>query len=160
MKLTDREKALRLKGALEAIEEILNPTDVETTLQQVCVILHERIPYYNWVGFYLVASPEKKELILGPFIGEATEHVRIPFGQGICGQAAERKETFVVQDVSQESNYLSCSIAVQSEIVVPIMKGNRVLGELDIDSHELAPFSDVDRQYLEKLCQRLADLLE
>ncbi len=159
MKLTDREKELRLKGALESIEEILNPQDMEQTLQKVCVILSERIPYYNWVGFYLVESPEKQELVLGPYVGEPTEHVRIPFGQGICGQAADRKATFVVQDVSQESNYLSCSVAVQSEIVVPIMKGDRVLGELDIDSHELAPFSEVDRRYLEQLCQRLADFL-
>ncbi len=159
MKLTDREKELRLKRALEAIEEVLDPTDVEQTLQKVCVILSERMPYFDWVGFYLVDSQKPNELVLGPYVGEPTEHVRIPFGKGICGQAAQRKETFVVQDVSREENYLSCSVAVKSEIVVPIMKGNRVLGELDIDSHELEPFSEVDRYYLEQLCTRLAEIL-
>ncbi len=158
MKLTDREKELRLTSALEAIEEILNPDDVTDTLQKVCVILSERIPYYNWVGFYLVDAENAGELVLGPYVGAPTDHTRIPFGRGICGQAAERKATFVVQDVHQEDNYLACSLEVQSEIVVPIMKGDRVIGELDIDSHELAPFSEVDRRFLEQICHRLADL--
>ena len=158
MKLTDREKELRFKTALDAIDEILDPSNIENTLQNVCVILSERIPYFDWVGFYLVDREREGELVLGPFVGAPTEHVRIPFGKGICGQAAERKETFVVQDVSQEDNYLACSVEVKSEIVVPIMSGDRVLGELDIDSHELEPFSDVDRRYLETLCNRLATL--
>jgi len=85
--------------------------------------------------------------------------VRIPFGRGICGQAAERKETFVVQDVSKETNYLSCSPEVKSEIVVPIMKDGRVLGELDIDSHSLAPFTDEDREFLENICRLISEKL-
>ena len=73
----------------------------------ICGLLRENVAYYNWVGFYLVNG--RNELVLGPFVGEPTRHTRIEFGKGICGQAAERGEIFVVQDVSKESNYLSCS---------------------------------------------------
>jgi len=102
-------------------------------------LLVENVPHYDWVGFYLV-DKAKKELVLGPFVGEPTEHVRIPFGRGICGQAAERRTTFVVQDVSKEGNYLACSPKVKSEIVIPLFKGGEIIGELDIDSHTLSPW--------------------
>jgi L-methionine (R)-S-oxide reductase len=123
---------------------------------EICRILHDRVAHYDWVGFYLTDLEDK--LVLDAFVGDATEHTEIDFGQGICGQAADRKETFVVQDVSQENNYLSCSINVKSEIVVPIMKGEQVLGELDIDSHILCPFDDTDKEFLEKICEKLVCL--
>lgn len=125
-------------------------------LQGLCELLKQSIPHYHWVGFYLVDPLREQELVLGPFAGEPTDHRRIRFGEGICGQAAERRETFVVQDVSQETNYLSCSAKVKSEIVVPIFKEGKVVGELDIDSHELAPFSDEDRLFLESICAKLS----
>jgi GAF domain-containing protein len=127
-------------------------------LRQICQLLHDEIAYYDWVGFYLVDPQNERELLLGPYVGEPTDHVRIAFGQGICGQAAEREETFVIQDVSKENNYLSCSVSVKSEIVVPIFKDGKIAGELDIDSHTLAPFTEADRQHLEKICAILADL--
>lgn len=127
-------------------------------LSSICRLLFERVPHYHWVGFYLVEHPEKRELVLGPFAGEPTEHVRIPFGRGICGQAVEKKETMVVQDVSRETNYLSCSPQVKSEILVPIMKGDTVVGELDIDSHERGPFTEDDRVFLERVCRLLSAL--
>jgi GAF domain-containing protein len=95
-------------------------------LSAVCKLLADNISHYDWVGFYLTEESGKNELVLGPFVGKPTEHVRIPFGKGICGQAAERKVTFVVQDVSKEDNYLSCSPDVRSEIVVPILKDGEV----------------------------------
>ncbi|RMH75339.1 MAG: GAF domain-containing protein [Calditrichaeota bacterium] len=122
-------------------------------LEQVCRLLHEAVDYYDWVGFYLVHPERERELVLGPYVGDPTEHTRIPFGRGICGQAAERGETFVVQDVSREQNYLACSLAVKSEIVVPIFKDGRIVGELDIDSHRLSPFTEADREYLERICE-------
>ncbi len=128
----------------------------DETLLRVCQLLESSVDYYDWVGFYLVEG--EKELVLGPFAGEPTEHVRIAFGIGICGQAAKRKETFLVQDVSCETNYLSCSPKVKAEIVVPIFKDGRVVGELDIDSHQLSPFSDEDRDFLEQICRRLSGL--
>jgi len=139
----------------EALESASSKTE---KLSAVCVLLVDNVPYYDWVGFYLVDESGKQELILGPYIGDPTEHVKISFGQGICGQAALRKETFIVQDVSKETNYLSCSPMVKSEIVVPIFKDGDVVGELDIDSHMLSPFSPEDKEFLEKICKLLSDL--
>lgn len=130
----------------------------ETKLQRICALLEAEVPHYDWVGFYLVDPAAPRELVLGPYVGAPTEHTRIPFGQGICGQAADTETTFIVQDVSQETNYLSCSPDVQSEIVLPIMKADKVIGELDIDSHALAPFTDVDRALLERICDQVATL--
>ena len=126
----------------------------EETLLEVCRLLKSGVDYYDWVGFYLVEG--KEELVLGPFAGEPTEHVRIAFGSGICGQAAQSKETFLIQDVSAETNYLSCSPEVKAEIVVPVFKDEKIVGELDIDSHQLSPFTDQDRTFLEEVCRRLA----
>ena len=126
----------------------------DETLLKVCRLLKSGIAYYDWVGFYLVEG--KKELVLGPFEGEPTEHARIAFGSGICGQAAQSKETFLIQDVSSETNYLSCSPKVKAEIVIPIFRGEKIAGELDIDSHQLSPFTDQDRDFLEEVCRRLS----
>ena len=125
-------------------------------LQLICDLLKTSIAHYDWVGFYITDSRNAQELVLGPFSGEPTEHKRIAFGKGICGQAAQAKSTFVVQDVLKETNYLSCSFKVKSEIVVPVMDGDKVLGELDIDSHRVAPFDETDSSLLESICQELA----
>ena len=95
-------------------------------------------------------------LELGPYVGEETDHTRIPFGKGICGQAADTLKTFVVQDVAKADNYLACSLHVKSEIVVPIMKGEQFVGELDIDSHTKDAISDE----LQILCERICDELK
>ncbi|MFA5033680.1 MAG: GAF domain-containing protein [bacterium] len=129
-----------------------NNLERDGKLKDICKLLKDNIPHYNWVGFY-IAENSKPELILGPYIGTPTEHTKIPFGKGICGQAAERKETFVVQDVSKETNYLSCNINVKSEIVVPIFKDNKIVGELDIDSHATSPFTKEDKDFLENICK-------
>jgi L-methionine (R)-S-oxide reductase len=153
-----RDKTERFHALLNQAKAIVDgPLERNEKLQAVCELLHDAVDYYNWVGFYLVDAP-KAELVLGPFVGEPTEHVRIPFGRGICGQAAERKETFTVQDVSKESNYLSCSSRVQSEIVVPILKDGQVVGELDIDSHVLSPFGQEDVELLEGICSVVSKL--
>jgi GAF domain-containing protein len=117
------------------------------------------VSYYSWVGFYVVDKDRKNELVLGPFEGEPTEHTRIPFGRGICGQAAALRETFLVQDVSKETNYLSCSANVKSEIVIPIFKKGKVVGELDIDSHVLSPFTKEDEAFLKKISEIVSKIL-
>lgn len=127
-------------------------------LKAVCEFLCEKVEYYDWVGFY-IADAEKRILTLGPYVGEPTEHTRISFGQGICGQAAEIKKPFVIQDVRKETNYLSCSVKVMSEIVVPVFRGDKIVGELDIDSHTVSPFSEKDTILLEKVCDMVAPLL-
>lgn len=97
--------------------------------------------------------------MLGPFEGEPTQHTRIPFGRGICGQAAELRKTFLVQDVSKETNYLSCSANVKSEIVIPIFKNEEVVGELDVDSHALSPFNKEDETFLKKIGEMASRIL-
>ena len=134
------------------------PSSQEEKMQAICSLLKEHVPHYHWVGFYLVDKSNPKELVLGPFEGEPTDHVRIPFGRGICGQAAERRETLIVQDVSKETNYLSCSTLVKAEIVVPILKGDKIVGELDIDSHDLSPFTEEDESFLENVCESISSL--
>ena len=145
---------------METVERIIaEEADATTALRSICVFLGNEVPHYDWVGFYLVDPDNDRELVLGPYVGEPTEHTRIPFGRGICGQAAESGETFVVEDVREETNYLSCSTEVLSEIVVPIKRDGKVLGELDIDSHELAPFSEEELLMLERICDWVARIL-
>jgi GAF domain-containing protein len=127
-------------------------------LQAICRLLKDNVPHYDWVGFYLVDKKRPTELVLGPFEGEQTEHIRIPFGRGICGQAASLKETFIVQDVSKQTNYLSCSPKVKSEIVIPILSSHRIVGELDIDSHVSSAFTLDDEVFLEKIAKMVSGL--
>jgi GAF domain-containing protein len=143
----------KTRGVLES------STDRDEKLKTVCKLLKDNVPYYNWVGFYIVDNRRRNELVLGPFEGEPTEHTRIPFGKGICGQAAELKKTFLVQDVSKETNYLSCSVNVKSEIVVPIFKKAEIVGELDVDSHSVSPFGKEDATFLKKIGEMTSKIL-
>lgn len=127
-------------------------------LQQICQFLADEVEVFDWVGFYLVDPDADRELVLGPYVGEATDHTRIPFGKGICGQAAETNETFVVQDVSKEDNYLACSIEVKAEIVAPVKKNGEFIAELDIDSHTRDSMTGDHRELVEDICEQVAPL--
>jgi len=131
----------------------------EYLLRFICELCANNIPYYNWFGFYLVDNKEENFLYLGPFVGEETTHIKIPFGKGICGQAAEKKDTIIVDDVSEENNYLACSIKVKSELVTPILRGNLVLGEIDIDSHQINALSEMDKEFIEKLANLIEPII-
>lgn len=133
-------------------------TDRDEKLQHICNLLAEKVEIFDWVGFYLVDPEGDRELVLGPYVGESTEHVRIPFGTGICGQAADTLETFVVQDVNEASNYLSCSIHVKAEIVVPVIKEGTFVAELDIDSHTKNSITEAHRKMLEEICDIVAKI--
>lgn len=147
------------KALLSKIARIIDSPDKrDQKLQDICQVLADEVEVFDWVGFYLADPEAERELVLGPFVGEATDHVRIPFGKGICGQAAETEETFVVQDVDEADNYLSCSPDVKSEIVVPVMKNNKFVAELDIDSHTRNAISDEHRVLCEKVCDLAAGL--
>ncbi|EKB56698.1 GAF domain-containing protein [Bergeyella zoohelcum] len=136
-----------------------SPSDnIEDKLLKVCQLLDAEIEYYNWTGFYF-RNGDKEELVLGPFVGAATDHTVIPFGKGICGQVAVSNETFVVPDVNEQSNYLSCSIDTKAEIVVPIIKDGKNIGQIDIDSHTHNPFTDEDKALLEWLCEEVAKIM-
>ena len=142
----------------KASEIVADDSDALSRLQRLCDYLADSVPHYDWFGFYF-AVPRRREVILGPYNGEATEHVRIPYGRGICGQVAEGKDTLTIADVTAQENYLSCSIHVRSEIVVPILDGDEFLGEIDIDSHTQDAFSHADRALLERLATKLAPLV-
>jgi L-methionine (R)-S-oxide reductase len=116
-------------------------------------LLKERLSYYTWAGIYLL---EGEELVLGPYLGKPSPHTRIPLNRGICGAAASEKATIIVDDVNSDPRYLACSIETRSEIVVPIMRGDTVLGEIDVDSDGVAAFGDRDRQLLERVANALA----
>jgi L-methionine (R)-S-oxide reductase len=126
-------------------------------LKQLCVLLRDSVPGYDWVGFYLVDRNREKELVLGPFAGAPTEHTRIDFGRGICGQAASTLEVFVVDDVSLSDNYLSCSPDVRSEFVAPVMFRGELVGELDLDSHRPSAFGPEHRVFLEWIAEVTAE---
>ena len=138
------------RSGLEAVDRIVNrESEADEVLRQVVDILHDRFDHYTWVGIYLV---EGDDLVLGPWKGpQATEHVRIPIGQGICGAAAATGRTEVVDDVNADERYLACFPSTRSEIVVPIVYEGRVVGEIDIDSDEPAVFGEADRAYLERV---------
>ena len=142
-----------LKRAIEIID---SNQSREEKLQQICELLAREVDVFDWTGFYLASETEKNMLELGPFVGEPTNHLKIPYGKGICGQAAETLDTFVVQDVNQADNYLACSIHVQSEIVVPIMKGDKFVGELDIDSHTKDAITPELRELCEGICKNIS----
>jgi L-methionine (R)-S-oxide reductase len=122
--------------------------------------ISQRLLYYNWTGFYMLDPKDPNMLVLGPFRGAPTEHVRIPVTQGICGAAVAQDETVVIDDVHADPRYLACSLETRSEIVVPIRVRNRVVGEIDIDSHDLAAFSRGDRLFLESCATIVGEYLE
>lgn len=129
----------------------------EEKLLKICQLLQQSVDYYNWVGFYF-ANQATKTLHLGPYVGAATDHTVIPFGKGICGQVAVSNANFVVPDVKAQDNYIACSITVKSEIVVPIFVNGVNIGQIDIDSHVIDPFTDADEQFLEFVNQEIAGL--
>ena len=136
---------------------ISSPKSTGEKQQIICDFLKNEVSYYDWVGFYF-KNGENEELKLAEFAGEPTEHTIIPFGKGICGQVAVTNQNFVVQDVSEQSNYISCGWKVKSEIVIPIMVRTVNIGQIDIDSHTSKPFSEADEELLMFICNKIATL--
>jgi L-methionine (R)-S-oxide reductase len=140
---------------------IVITTDTEATINEklltICQLLSDSIPYYNWVGFYF-ANHETQTLHLEPYVGAETDHTIIPFGKGICGQVAVSNNNFVVPDVTAQDNYIACSFTVKSEIVVPLFVNGQNIGQIDIDSHSINPFTEDDERFLEFVNQEIAKL--
>ena len=126
-------------------------------LKNLCQLLQDSVSYYNWVGFYF-ANHENQTLHLGQYVGAETDHTVIPFGKGICGQVAVSNENFVVPDVEAQDNYIACSFTVKSEIVVPLFVNGENIGQIDIDSHVLNPFTEADEHFLEFVNLEVAKL--
>jgi len=147
------QEATALASRLDSIAS--SALSAEALMNSIVQLLHDKLSRYNWVGFYMIDPGDSKMLVLGPFRGSMTPHIRIPLNQGICGAAASSGQTVIVDDVNKDPRYLACSLETKSEIVVPVFAKGRVVGELDIDSHFLAAFGPDDR----KLCEHAAMLL-
>jgi L-methionine (R)-S-oxide reductase len=140
---------------VDRLREIARQIDAKNRLSFEAVqLLKDNCPHYDWVGIYSLESGD--ELVLGPFLGKPSPHTRIKVGSGICGAAAQERDTIIVDDVNSDPRYLACSLETKSEIVVPIFKEGKVVGELDIDSHTPAAFGDQDKHFLEEVCEILA----
>lgn len=147
-----------IKPLLESVDALIHKLESrDEILQKVSQLLSSRVDHYNWVGFYIV-DDSGANLVLGPYVGAQTDHIKIAFGKGICGQVAVSEMSRIIQDVSLEDNYLSCSSNVRSEVVFPIMKDGKLMAELDIDSHAISPFATSDTELLEAICKKLAVL--
>lgn len=125
-------------------------------LRAICYLLRKERKHFNWVGIYFL---EDNELVLGPYVGDPSPHTRIPIDKGICGAAVRERKTVVVPDVTADPRYLACSVKTKSEIVVPIEAQGRIVGEIDVDSHTPDAFTAADRELLEQVALRLAEVL-
>ena len=135
-----------------------NITAIDEKLTKVCELLQESITYYDWVGFYF-ANEAERTLHLKAFAGEPTDHTVIPFGKGICGQVAVSNNNFVVPDVKAQDNYIACSLTVKAEIVIPLFKDGKNIGQIDIDSNTIDPFTEADERFLEWVNAEVARVL-
>jgi len=144
----------------QTITEIISKpnSSKDIKLQSICDVLREKIPHYNWVGFYF-HKEDQKVLELAQYSGNPTDHTIIPFGKGICGQVAVSNQNFVVPDVKAQDNYIACSLTVKSEIVIPIFVNGKNIGQIDIDSETLDPFTVQDERFLEWVCQQVSEIL-
>lgn len=132
--------------------------DAHDKMQSICELLKRNMDNYDWVGFYMAHETEPT-LHLKVQAGEPTDHTVIPFGKGICGQVAVSNQNFVVDDVSAQDNYIACSIDVKSEIVVPLFKDGKNIGQIDIDSNTAKAFNKKDEVLLEWVNRQVATFL-
>lgn len=125
--------------------------NVLANLSNAAAMLMQTLPKSVFTGFYLY---DGQELILGPFQGKVS-CTRIALGKGVCGESAQKQETLIVANVKEHENYISCDSAAMSEIVLPMVKDGQLLGVLDLDSHEVADYDQLDQTYLEKFIEIL-----
>ena len=126
-----------------------NASSSQSLMQTIAKRLHETMPRYNWVGFYLVDPADAGVLLVGPFVGSFTPNARIPLNTGLCGAAASTRQTVVVDDVLKDPRYLAGSSLVKSEIVVPIFAGKKLVAELDVESYFPSTFTGPEQEFVE-----------
>lgn len=144
------------KMLLPQFDNLINPDEpIISNLANITAALKESFNKISWVGFYLLKN---NKLYLGPFQGKIACTV-IEIGKGVCGTSAEKKETIIVEDVNKFPGHIACDSASRSEIVVPLIYENKILGVLDLDSYLLAAFNFCDKKYLEKLCKLITQKL-
>ena len=149
--ITDTDKAEQYRSLIPQIEALISgETDQVANLANIAAALKEQFKWF-WVGFYLV---KEGELVLGPFQGPVA-CTRIQKGKGVCGASWAQKETLIVPDVDAFPGHIACAAASRSEIVLPLFKGDEVIGVLDVDSEHLAHFDEVDAKYLKDIINLL-----
>lgn len=137
---------------LEQLKSLIeNERNVIANLANASALLHLSLDEINWAGFYLA---EGEELILGPFQGKPA-CIRIPFGKGVCGTAAQTDTVQRIDNVHLFAGHIACDGASNAEIVIPLHKNGKVVGVLDIDSPVFHRFSETDQQILEQFCRIL-----
>ena len=148
---------MKIEALKPQILEIINQPNliIREKMQAVCDVLQSNVSTYDWVGFYM-AHETAPTLHLWNQAGEPTDHTVIPFGKGICGQVAVSNSNFVVDDVQAQDNYIACSIHVKSEIVIPMFKQGKNIGQIDIDSNTANAFNAKDERFLEWINQLVA----
>ncbi|MBO4961803.1 MAG: GAF domain-containing protein [Flavobacteriales bacterium] len=145
-----------LFGEIKAVVD--SDMDSDDVLRFVCQMLHDGVAGFDWVGIYRYDEKEKM-LHLGPYCGEETIHTEIEYGHGVCGRVAESGERLVIDDVSQEENYIACSLEVKSEIVVPIIRAGRAIAQIDIDSHSRGIFGAEEIELIEGVSREIKDFV-
>jgi GAF domain-containing protein len=139
---------------LTQLEKVIQPLDFPQASDATVKFLRANVKHYHWVGIYM---REGEELVLRAWDGpQATQHVRIPIGAGLCGLAAREGHTVVVGDVNADPRYLACFPSTRSEIVVPLWWNGTVIGEIDIDSETPQAFTEQDKKFLEQVAHLLS----
>ncbi|KXT79784.1 GAF domain-containing protein [Streptococcus panodentis] len=152
--MNQSEKISNYQLLLAQLEALLDGEDnVLANLSNASALLNHALPRSVFTGFYLF---DGAELVLGPFQG-GVSCVRIALGKGVCGEAAEKRATLIVEDVTQHANYIACDSAARSEIVLPMVKDGRLLGVLDLDSRVEADYDAIDKKYLQDFVQLLLE---
>ncbi|MFQ6126438.1 MAG: GAF domain-containing protein [Candidatus Heimdallarchaeota archaeon] len=150
------EKEQLYESILAAIRVGLSIDHEEALIYKFVVDQLSKMPYFDWTGIYLL-NPVKQELYLYYYVGKPTEHIIIPVGKGVCGSAVAEHTDKIIEDVTQEENYLACSLETRSEIVVLLEKDREILGQIDIDSDEVRAFDETDRKYLRKIAKIIVE---
>ncbi|MCD6376588.1 MAG: GAF domain-containing protein [Caldisericaceae bacterium] len=151
--LTDLSKDVFYELLIKQVKAIVeDESDFIANMANISALLFYSMENINWAGFYLLR--EKGELVLGPFQGKPA-CVRIKVGNGVCGTAVDQRETLIVPDVHKFPGHIPCDSASNSEIVVPMLKNQQILGVLDIDSPEFNRFNTTDQKGLEKIVETL-----
>lgn len=142
----------------EAILQAIRSSDRRgRALRELAMTELDRLEHFNWTGVYRL---EGETLILDAYIGAETDHTRIQVGVGVCGTAVAENANQIVADVRELSNYLACSVQTRSEIVVLIRRGEKILGQIDVDGHEVGAFDASDEALLEHVSALLAERWE
>ncbi len=146
----------RVEALSDDLERIADGRDAASLMRYLVGLFKSRIPHYHWVGIYLLRG---ELLHLGPFAGKTTPHQQIPLEHGVCGAAARERQSIIVPNVLADPRYLACSVETRSEIVVPIVDGTRVWGEIDVDSDIPGAFNEHDQALLERAASLIAGKL-